>query len=158
LANKAEARIIRAAYATISQSSVMKAQFKVIRLVEALTQLVAFGVGTLVVAGFPVKPDGKPSSRELIYVDVYVCPVFPLEPTDFDSKLLISEFFNDLRVLLWSNLPLVDSTVNPTVNVTDAVVDLEWRSTVLLKSNIGRVPIMVARYQKSIDPETGDFN
>jgi hypothetical protein len=154
LANQAEARIIRAAFAVISADMGMKAKFPIIRLVEAITQLTAFGINTMAVAGFPVKPKDYPSQRELIYTDIYICPVLTLEPTNFNSKLEANELFNDVRILLNNNLPLKDGLVS----VTDAVVDLDWRNTILPKSTNGRIPVFVARYQKSIDVITGEFN
>jgi hypothetical protein len=151
---QAESRIIHAAHGVVKgDTSGLVLQFPVIRLTESLMQLVAFGVGTLAIAGFPVRPKDFPSQREIVYADVYFCPVLVKDATNFDSPLAATELFNQFRKLLFSNLPLADTNGV----VCDAVLDFDWRRTVLpqgVKGNT-RIPIFVARYQTSIDLTTG---
>jgi hypothetical protein len=163
LANEAEARIIRAAFAVISGDSGLSTKFRTIRLVETYRQITddkeaLFGPYTMGVVGQPVTPADFPSGRERVFVDLTICPMLPIETTIRDSDLVMTELFNDVRKLLYGNLPLQDKTVNPAVNVSDAVVDLAWKGILLSEARAVRVPVFVARYGKDINAATGAFN
>jgi hypothetical protein len=168
----AEAAIIKAAFSVISTACAAgtlrpdpldaASRFAPVRLLENRRDLFSYGVGALVVSGFPVRPKDYPSHTEEVFADVYICPVFALEETTANSKLVVTAFFHEVRKLLNANanVPLCDPAT-PTRHVADAVLDLDLRAT-LFPMNQGsflgvRIPEIVARYRGIIDVQTGDF-
>jgi hypothetical protein len=153
---QAETAIILAAFKVISEDENLQRDWRTMRLTESLAELYSYGQGYLTVAGFPVAPKDFPSKREIVMVDINICPVFPIEGTGMNSKLTMNRFFNSLRKLLNAHLPLVDPE-DSSRHVTDAVLDLDWRRTVYPSGAGVRIPHFVARYQGQIDVVTGDF-
>lgn len=152
MADQAEVAIIKAAFAFIAEDEGVQSQFPaLIRLTESITELLSYSsAGTLVVAGFPVRPKDFPSRREIVMVDLHICPYFRFEETTEDSGLEANAFFGYIRKLLNQKLDLMPQGV-------DAVLDLDWRRTVFDEGKGVKIPIFVARYQGQIDVMTGNF-
>jgi hypothetical protein len=148
---QAESAMIRAAFRVIDGDTRVQAKYSTRRLMEIGTKFNASDVGFLGVSGLPVKPVDKPSSSENIFVDIWIFPTLANEETTRDSKLEMTDEFNEFRKLLTSNTPLRDENGDP---VSDDFVDIDFRKVDYSVQGIRR-PYFVARYSDKIDPTTG---
>lgn len=150
---QAETLIIRGAFRVIDADPRVQKRWEPRRLMEVTKTLASFGVGTLGVTGIPVRPKGLPTLTEDIFVDIGILLYLPREETTEDSKLALTNEFNEFRKLLVANTPLRDDAGR---SVSDDVVYSFYFAGVDTSVKGVRIALFIARYQSKINPKTGE--
>lgn len=155
---QAETRIILAAYKLVSSDTGMISAFPGgFRLLEQATVPNAIGDGIMAIGGFPVAPKDLPSDDSEIFVEVQFCPILIMEETTADSGLIATRLFNQLRILLFSNMKDSSGALMDADGVAaEAVLDFSWVRTIYPTGGAIRVPIFRALFRAHIAPSTGE--
>jgi len=152
-----ERKILDAVALKLRADDLLADVFKPIRVLEnpARESFLSFGVGTMSVQPYQVKPADKPSQRSTVFFGVMISAFLAKEQTEEDSDLVGLDLGSYLRSLLWG-LAVEDSAYPSPI--TFATTEFRALTPLIVADMATRILSYQAIFETDVDPAEGDFS